>query len=476
MASDRSILARVLAVVGIAAASGCMAPWSMGSRPTPASNSVSVVKDVRAGSSGERIANADSLDPSIDNSPKTQEEAMAAVLDELQQIGAIDQTAQQQLMADLREAKPEHWPLIVKQFQSALKYRQQLAARESPNTLQQSASSSLAKYSEAMRPPAPASRETNVAQLDMATIASQASQELRESEHVEISDAQPPLETTRESDSLDSAKPLPPPTTTPLKPQPTARAVPQQQVIEQATYEAPSSPAATSEDYLQSAITAMEQSAQPNPSTVDEVQQHMRLRLLHLLAGQETDAMRPIPGASGTQQDYWSNQLFAISTYLNNEDQPDVKRRAAGSLMHLDSARASLAELATLHVRNLTFVDSVDGYGVYQPREETKFRPGDQVSLYTEVENFRSESTKEGYRTYLTTSYEVLDQNNQRVDGAQFPDVEDLCRNQRRDFHVQYGVALPTRIYPGHYKLQLTITDQLSHKIGQMSVPFEIVE
>jgi len=144
--------------------------------------------------------------------------------------------------------------------------------------------------------------------------------------------------------------------------------------------------------------------------------------------------------------------------------------------MHLDSARSSLAELATLSVRNLTFVKSVGGFGVYQELEETKFRPGDQVTLYTEVENFRSQSTKEGFHTQLSTSYEVLDLKGVRVDGAQFPDVKDLCKNQRRDFHMQYGVALPTHIYAGHYQLQLTITDQLSHKIGQTSAPFEIVE
>jgi hypothetical protein len=70
----------------------------------------------------------------------------------------------------------------------------------------------------------------------------------------------------------------------------------------------------------------------------------------------------------------------------------------------------------------------------------------------------------------------VVDASGQRVDGRQFPDVEDLCQNQRRDFHMQYGVVLPTRIYPGEYQLRLTVTDQRSHKIGQASVPFEIVE
>jgi hypothetical protein len=202
----------------------------------------------------------------------------------------------------------------------------------------------------------------------------------------------------------------------------------------------------------------------------------MRLRMLMLMAGLENDSLTPIPGASSTEQDYWSKQLFALSTYFDSTRQPDMKQRAAGSLVHLDAARAKLAELATLQVRNLTFVDSVDGYGLYEVHEAARFKPGDQVNLYAEVDNFRSESTKDGYRTALATSYEVVDPQGHRVDGAQFPEVEDICRNQRRDFHMQYGVALPTRIYPGKYELRLIITDQLSNKIGQATLPFEIVE
>ena len=183
-----------------------------------------------------------------------------------------------------------------------------------------------------------------------------------------------------------------------------------------------------------------------------------------------------IPGASAEQQDYWNQQLFAVSTFLDSARQPDDKRRAAGSLMYLDQARAKLAELATMQVRKLAFVESVAGYGSYKLVEAAKFHPGDQVTLYAEIDAFSSESTKEGYRTRLGTSYEVVDKNGKRVDSAQFPEVEDLCKNPRRDFHMQYTVVLPTRIYPEQYQLRLNITDQQSQKIGQASVPFEIVE
>ena len=165
-----------------------------------------------------------------------------------------------------------------------------------------------------------------------------------------------------------------------------------------------------------------------------------------------------------------------MATYLDGDANSDDKQRAAASLVHLDEARDQLAELATLQLRNAAFVKSVDGYGVYEPLAETRFRPAELVTVYAEVENFRSESTREGYRTRLATSYQVLDESGRRVDGGQFPEVEDLCHNRRRDFHLQYAIPLPERIYPGHYQLELVITDQLSNKIGQQRIPLDIVE
>ncbi len=491
------------AIVVITAVSGCMSPWAPG---RSASSSVSVVQDASPASHVGNLSttgSAESLEPGTSNVPKTTEEAMAAVRVELQKIDAVDHVAHEKLVAELHQAKPEDWSGMVSQFQSALAFRDQLAAKESRGMIERSvemsqvsSDSSDSIYAvketvahhdkEAFQPAAAMaaiSPNQGFPQVASAMLADSTASRDALSEHLARMSAQTVVAVPKT------------PLDTRLAPLATATAMAgKRQVVEQADVEQADveqvnveqerhvasavsmKTAGSSQEHLQAAITSLEQSTREVPTSVDDVQQQMRLRLLRLLAGQQNAAMSPIPGASSTQQDYWSNQLFAISTYLDNEQQPDVKRRAASSLMHLDSARANLADLATLNVRSLTFVDSVDGFGVYQEHEETKFRPGDQVTLYTEVENFQSRSTKEGFHTQLSTSYEVLDLHGARVDGAQFPDVEDLCKNQRRDFHMQYGVALPTHIYPGRYQLKLTITDQLSHKIGQTSVPFEIVE
>jgi hypothetical protein len=131
------------------------------------------------------------------------------------------------------------------------------------------------------------------------------------------------------------------------------------------------------------------------------VHQHVSLRILWLLGGETEKALEPIPHIAPAEQDYWSRQLFALATYLDHHTQPDDKRRAAASVTHLDEATASLRELGALSLRNLTFCQNVYGYGSLEPFANDHFSPGQQVSLYVEVENYHSKSTEKGYCTSL---------------------------------------------------------------------------
>ena len=211
-----------------------------------------------------------------------------------------------------------------------------------------------------------------------------------------------------------------------------------------------------------------------SPATTAEIHQHVSLRILRLLAGQTESALQPIPHISPAEQDYWSRQLFALATYLDHHSQPDDKRRAAASVTHLDEAVANLRDLGALSLRNFAFCKNIYGYGAIEPYQEDRFSPGQQVALYVEVENYHSRSTKKGFTTSLGSTYEILDEKRERVDGGEFPDVDDCCRSRRRDFHIQYGLTLPPRLTPGQYRLQVVVKDRQSDKIGHATAPFEI--
>jgi hypothetical protein len=400
-----------------------------------------------------------------------QEIALNNLVADVRSTMTLDSNSEHKLRSELRIARQEEWPLVVKQFRSALAYREQLVAREQQQAQDFNRVSHTSQFPPLPQPSEPQNTSaSDIQKLQSAVIQAEAlkSQDVRLASHIT------PIPPESQSEPL----PLRGTTLANHGTPPPPAAV--QSPVQQATHVvATQINGQTQTDWrsqLTSTIDALQRDVKTNPGSTDELQEHMRLRMLLLMAGRESDSLTPIPGASPTEQDYWSKQLFALSTYFDTTRQSDTKQRAAGALIHLDAARAKLAELATLQVHNLTFVDQVDGYGLYEKHESTRFKPGDQVTLYAEVDNFRSESTKDGYRTTLATSYEVVDPQGRRVDGAQFPEVADVCQNQRHDFHMQYGVALPTRIYPGEYELRLIMTDQLSNKIGQAAIPFEIVE
>ena len=458
---------------------GCRVPWSASDTAQSYDTTTAAQHETH------RVAPSSSADAKQSINPnqptaKTQEEAMAEVEDELKAIGAIDPGAKQQLIKNLHEAEMESWPLMVQQFQASLAYSQQLAAREARLATDASSEQEIspASHVEGLGSSAVSPPKAEPISVDLTEPTSSARKpSLGNRQEFADSPVAFPEELT-----IESAKPLPPPHLAPPVESSNSyhrraqAAMQSRLLVQQASYELPVSKKQKWREVLDESVRSLEQEAPPSPGTTDEVHLHMRLRLLQMLANQEEAAFAPIPGASAAQQDYWNKQICAMKTFLDSTRQPDDKQRAAASLVHFDQARGKLAELASLQIRNLEFVSTVEGYGVYQQLSETKFRPGEQVTLYAAVENFSSESTPEGHRTTLGTSYEVVDTGGQRVDGRQFPEVEDWCQHVRRDFHLQYGVDLPTRIYPGTYELRLIITDLQSHKIGQASVPFEIVE
>jgi hypothetical protein len=211
-----------------------------------------------------------------------------------------------------------------------------------------------------------------------------------------------------------------------------------------------------------------------SPSTTAEIHQHVSLRMLWLLAGDTEKALEPIPHITPGEQDYWKSQLFALATYLDHHAQPDDKRRAAAAVIRLDDAVTNLRQLGSLTLRNLSFCKNVYGYGSLEPFGADRFSPGQQVSLYVEVENYHSRSTEKGYCTSLASTYELLDDKGERVGGGEFPDVDDCCQSRRRDFHIQYGLALPEGLAAGHYQLELVVKDRQSDKIGHATASFEI--
>ena len=123
--------------------------------------------------------------------------------------------------------------------------------------------------------------------------------------------------------------------------------------------------------------------------------------------------------------------MCGLATYRDDQRVPDAGRRAAEATLQLRDAVARLGEQAGLIVRNLAFCSEVSSFGVYKKFENPEFKPGQELLMYLEVDNFKTESTEKGYHTSFKTSYQILDSRGARVAEQEFAATEEYCQNPR---------------------------------------------
>ena len=153
---------------------------------------------------------------------------------------------------------------------------------------------------------------------------------------------------------------------------------------------------------LERSLSEPKEEDQSNDQSAQEemkrVQQRISLRLLQLLAGKKNDALRPIDGLQPQQQEYWKHQLHGLSIQLDENGTPLDDHRWRLALRSFQDALRHLAAGSSLEVRNLTFCRQVDSYGRYLEFESNEFRPGQEVLLYAEIDNFTVEESAKGLR------------------------------------------------------------------------------
>ena len=404
-------------------------------------------------------------------------EALLAALTELEGVGLLDGETRQRLIADLRHTDPALWPAFLQYFKSSMLRRaaERAAAEESARIARGSAPAAAddteaAPVAIASDQPAAESEPEEKVTAPRKTKGATVKPAAAAAPVTTVADGadQTPTATLGSSAATSGsvAKGGAASSTSPAKSVDAGR-------LAKAT-PANGSDVPAWQDQLQATIAGLEASTHDAPQSQAEVGRHATLRMLYLLAGRREDALQPINGISPVQQDFWSQEIYGLATYLDTERNPESARRATEALDRLRTATTKLGEQATLAVKNLTFCTEVTSFGVYKPFEKLEFQAGQEVLLYAEVENFRSQRDEKGYHTALRSSYQILDPHGARVEAKEFDVTEERCQNQRRDFFMRYHIWMPKRIYGGRYTLQLTIEDTQSQKIGQSSIEFTI--
>lgn len=454
---------------------GCQIPFFRHALPTA---DKLVQQTVTAEVSGE-------IQPNTSTAPITHEQAMAQVLDDLEQVRAIDAKAQKQLLADLKKTPLEDWPLVVDQFYSGLRYREQLRARSPTEPIARKmpseknpANEPLVQSGESIDRQRQPDIDPDVSPHSVPGIRGGLPETVLESTTVATADhpvSPPPsdITETRFAKPAGSAEILVshtmPVATLAVKRLPEPLSVPKTD-----TEQSKPPKGVPWEQQLATALESFAGQVTELPGTTQDIPALAPLKLMQLAAGQPGAPLQKVPGVSPTDHNSWSRQLFALATYADPASAVASQHRATAASHQLEKVLIDLREQAALSVRNLAFCTKVYDYGAYEECTSSRFQAGKQLSLYAEVENFQSCMTDQGYFTSLASSYELLDEKGVQVGHGEFPSVEDYCRNRRRDFHIEYGLSLPGQIAAGNYRLQMTIKDNLSRKTGLNVIEFEV--
>lgn len=426
--------------------------------------------------------------PSANASSAAPPPSLQAVIAEIEALGDVDPQVQKRLLENLRQSDPALWPMMTQQIRASLAYQKQQAAKAAGDSRAASPTARLPAASATAQnaPPAAAAQPRAAEAGPAAATANQAaannSQTPQTLAPTPSAAAQPIARLEAAAANSAGANPASANSAGANSAGGTAGAV-QQAAYEQPVTEktetksAAAKPAAAAADWnatLAAAIAALEAQTREPAHDAESTARQVYLRMLYLAAGRRDEALRPIPGLAAGQQDYWSKQLFALSAVLDSQAIADPGRRAAEAAQHLSQAAASLGQLGQLTVKNLSFCTEVVSYGVYKRFENHEFKPGQQLLVYAEVENFKSEESAEGFHTSLQSSYQILDSQGRRVAHDEFALTEEHCQNRRRDYFVRYFLTLPSMIYEGRYTLELTVEDTLGRKIGQSTVEFAV--
>lgn len=203
------------------------------------------------------------------------------------------------------------------------------------------------------------------------------------------------------------------------------------------------------------------------------------LNALELLAGRiELLAAGEVEATQAQQS--CQHQIAALVATLRPDaldiSRPEGRTAATATLEHLRAAITQLESLVSLQVTRGALCSEIRGFGQYKPFPASEFRAGQSVLLYCELENFcstaKAEAGESGYCTRLKSSLVICREDGSVAQQAEFPVVEDLARNRRRDFYL-YVPFTVGELPAGKYRAHLLVDDLLGCKQAVLDPPVE---
>ncbi len=117
------------------------------------------------------------------------------------------------------------------------------------------------------------------------------------------------------------------------------------------------------------------------------------------------------------------------------------------------------------------------GYGIFNPKEDNKFKAGSPIFIYSEPWAYGFGNPGEGlYSINLAVDLDLSTEAGEALGSLKdIAKIEHVTRNKLRELNASVNFNLDG-ISPGKYRLRVTMRDQNSTKSGTFDLPIEIIE
>lgn len=135
---------------------------------------------------------------------------------------------------------------------------------------------------------------------------------------------------------------------------------------------------------------------------------------------------------------------------------------------------ATSAPVPTLAIGTACFASAVRAWGDVDRYPADRFRPGQEVIVYVELDHLSSRESPAGRTTCIDATLRLVDDADRTVHAWHFDPIAETATGQRRDNFARYVVRIPESAAPGGCRVEMAITDTLAGSTAEVALPVEI--
>jgi len=128
-----------------------------------------------------------------------------------------------------------------------------------------------------------------------------------------------------------------------------------------------------------------------------------------------------------------------------------------------------------LAVRTACFASAVRAWGDVDRFAADRFRPGEEVIVYLELDELTAGSSPAGHTTCVDTVLRLVDGAGATLHTWRFDPVAETCGTRRRDYFTRYVVRFPEAVPAGACRVEAAVTDTIAGATAMATLPLEIV-